>query len=158
MCHLRQAKIAQSVAFVEPPHQLVAQGVEVGVSGHLQGPEAKRRHLDLYFFAGVNHAGAAVERHQKFVAAAVDAKADGYVVGHHGGAHVEVVGRDGGDDEVFGSRQNDGAAATQAVCRGSGGRAYDDAVCPVGVQEFVVDVHVDFHHGSGVFFVQGQLV
>lgn len=99
---------------------------------------------------GGNGLKAGVERAEEVVGAAFDLERKDGVIGYDDGADVEVVRRYGRDDEVVGIGEDDRAATAQRIARRACGRSHDDAIGPVGVEVFAIDVGVYGNHRRGV--------
>jgi len=143
---------------VQPPEQFVAEG-----GGKVVGEGADQAEFEVGaaqddFGGDVEGVDAGVQGGQVAFFAGFDAEGDGVCVGDDDGAHGEVVRGNGGDDEVVGPGDEDGAAAGEVVTGGAGGGGDDQSVGPVGIEEGVVEVDVDGDHAGGALAGNGQFV
>ena len=118
----RRQNVLSSAALVGSPHHFLAQGMEVLRAGTLDdldtiGSLAKRQ------TGGVRQGlGATVEGNEIVVGAALDGELYLRVFLEDDGAHVERMGRHGGEREDMGARNDDGTAVGERISRRAGGR------------------------------------
>ena len=148
----------RSIPPVQPPQKFVAQGGGKVCVEHAHQPQFEICFVEHQFGAAVQGVDAGVQGGQVGVFAGFNAQGDGVCVGDDERTHGEVVRRNGGDDEVVGPGNEDGPAAGEVVAGGAGGGGDDQAVCPVGIEEGVVEVDVDGDHAGGALAGDGHFV
>ena len=115
-------KEVSSAALVGSPHHFLAQGVKVLRAGTLDDLDTIGS-LAEYQASGVRQGlGATVEGNEVVVGAALDGELYFGVFGEDDGAHVERMGRHGGEREDMGARNDDRATVGERISRRAGGR------------------------------------
>ena len=98
-----------------------------------------------------------VEGDEGVGAPGLDVERDDARIGDYDGAHREVVGREGRDDQAAARRGHDGASGAERIGRGAGGGRDDESVAVIGSDQLPVDAGLHGDH-AGAVALDGEFV